>query len=152
MALADKSGVCNRLSSKRVQRSYKQILRQIRIIFSKQLEVYDFHKTLLEKEREDFIKDVSLLKLFIENEKRKVKQATKTSVQPNSEENNASAYSDSDSDEPFWSNEDYDDGLLLSTEYTGDENMGKSRKGLVDMNREEEIEKEICAGIGKKDF
>ena len=126
MALADKSGVCSRLSSKRVQRSYKQILRQIRIIFSKQLEVYDFHKTLLEKEREDFIKDVSLLKLFIENEKRKVKQATKTSVPPNSEENNTSAYSDSD--EPFWSDEDYDDGSLLSTEYTGDEIWGKVEK------------------------
>ena len=127
MALADKSGVCNRLSSKCVKRLYKQILHQIRIIFSKQLEVYDFHKTLLEKEREDFIKDVSLLKLFIENEKRKVKQATKTSVPPNSEENNASAYSDSD--EPFWSDEDYDDGSLLSTEYAGDENIsGKVEK------------------------
>ena len=30
--------------------------------------------------------------------------------------------------------------------------MEKSEKGLVDMNREEEVKKEICTGIGKKDF
>ena len=150
MASADKGGVSHRLSSKRIERSYNQILHQIRIIFSKQLQMYDFHKTLLEKEREDFVKDVSLLKLFIENEKRKVKQANKSSVPPNSDENNTSEYSDSD--EPYWSDEDYVDASLVSTECSGEENMEKSEKGLVDMNREEEVEKEICAGIGKKDF
>ena len=156
MASADKGGVSYALSNKQIERSYNQILRQIRIIFSKQLQMYDFHPTLLEKEREDFLKDVRLLKLFIENENCKVKKVNNGSVPPNSDANNASEYSDSD--EPCWSDEDDDDVSLVSTECSGAEKMVKVEKGLVDTKKEEEevddnlVEKEICAGIGKKDF
>ena len=94
MALADKGGVSYGLSNKQIERLYTRILHQIRIIFSKQLQMYDFHPTLLEKEREDFVKDVHLLKLFIENKKCKVRKVNNGSVPPNSDENNALEYSD----------------------------------------------------------
>ena len=154
MALAEKGGVSYGLCNKRIERLYNQILHQIRIIFSKQLQMYDFHSTLLELEREDFVKDVCLLKLFIENEKHKVKKVNNASVPPNSDENNASEYSDSD--ELSWSDEDEDDVLLVKDECSRVQEMEKVEKASVDKNREEVdenlVEKEICAGIGKKDF
>ena len=156
MASAEKGGVLYGLCNKRIERLYNHILRQIRIIFAKQLEMNDLHSTLLELEREDFVKDVHLLKLFIENEKCKVKKVTNCSVPPNSDENNASEYSDSDCDESCWFDEDDDYMSLVSGECSGVEKMEKVEKGLVDTNREEVdqnfVEKEICAGIGKKDF
>ena len=59
--------------------------------------------------------------------------------------------------EPCWSDEDDDDVSLVSTECSGVEKMLKVEKGLVDTNKEEEVddnlvEKEICTGIGKKDY
>ena len=116
--------------------------------------MYDFHSTLLESEREDFVKDVHLLKLFIENEKCKVKKVNNASVPPNSDENNASEYSDSD--ELSWSDEDEDDVSLVSDECSRVQEMEKVEKVSVDKNREEVddnlVEKEICTGIGKKDL
>ena len=151
-ALGDKGGVSNGLLNKHIQRSYNQILRQIRIIFSKQIQIFDFHSTLLESEREDFVKDVCLLKFFIENEKCKVNKGTNGTVPPNSDENNDSEYSDSD--ESCWCDED--DVLLFSDECSHVQEMEKVEKVLVDKNTEDVgenlVEKEVCTGIGKKDF
>ena len=151
MACADRKEGKIEITKERIEHSYNRILRHVRVFFSKQLEIYDYHYTLLEKEREDFLKDVHSFKILIEKEKEKLKGYNKETVHQNSDASDACA----DSDES-WFDEDEDDILLYSTECRGAEE--KKEKGKVSINTVEKNigevadDRDFCAGIGQKDF
>ena len=134
-----------------IERSYNRILHHLRGFFSKQLEIYDYHYTLLEKEQEDFLKDVHSFKILIEKEKEKLKGYNKETVHQNSDASDACA----DSDES-WFDKDEDDISLYSTECREEEE--KKEKEKVSVNTVEKNVGEIaddgdfCTGIGQKDF
>ena len=91
------------------------------------MEIYDYHYTLLEKEREEFLNDAHSFKILIEKEKEKLKGWNKETVCQNSDASDACA----DSDES-WFDEDEDDISLYSTECRGAEEKKEKEKVLVD--------------------
>ena len=122
------------------------------MFFSKQLEVYDYHSTLLEKEREEFLDEVRSFKILIENEKETMKGCNKETVHNNSDASDACGKSDE-----YWFDDDADDISLYSRECTGVEERKGIEQVSFDNNMEKDVRKtedeiDFCAGIGQKDF
>ena len=127
MACADTKEGTIVLRKESIERSYNRILHHLRGFFSKQLEIYDYHYTLLEKEWEEFLSDVHSFKILIEKEKEKLKGCNKETVHQNSDASDTCA----DSDET-WFDEDEDDISLYSTECRGTEEKKEKAKVSVD--------------------
>ena len=92
MVSHDEGQQTNTLSPRHIYCLYNTILRHLQIIFAKQLNMFDDHRTLLETERESFLTDIRLLKLYIEKEKMNVQHSV--SAPQNSNEGETSHDSD----------------------------------------------------------